>query len=133
MENFKNLVIIPNEGILFVNGEHKEIISKFYLQFDDGRWVLTCEWGEARKVTAGNISVAHYMNLPVAKVSFEIYESDWYILQQSETWKRIQSFLAVSGRQGDQMCLQDKINLLENPVMEMYRSATGELHKNIIY
>jgi len=48
----ESIVVIPNEGILIINGEKKERISKLYLEFINGRWVLSFEENKQFEATA---------------------------------------------------------------------------------
>ena len=59
------------------------------------------------------VQTIQYINSPKVTVSFEASNDDWCLIQQSENWKRIQNFLEVSESKGNQMCLIDKVRLLE--------------------
>ena len=52
VEKLENLIVIPKEGILLVNGKKKERISKLYLKFDNGKWVLSFEEDKIFEATA---------------------------------------------------------------------------------
>lgn len=54
-----------------------------------------------------------YVNSSQVKVSFAVSSDDWCLIQQSETWHRLQSFLEETKNRRTQMCLKDKVNLLE--------------------
>lgn len=41
MNKLENLIVVPDKGILIINGESKEMISGFRLEFISGKWVLT--------------------------------------------------------------------------------------------
>lgn len=60
-----------------------------------------------------DIIESKYINASKMTVSFEVSNDDWCLIQQSENWKRIQNFLAVSESKGNQMSLTDKVMLLE--------------------
>lgn len=59
------------------------------------------------------INTERYINSSKVTVSFEASDDDWCLIQQSENWKRIQNYLEVSESKGSQMCLLDKVRLLE--------------------
>lgn len=59
------------------------------------------------------IKTEQFVNSPVVTVSFDVLHDDWCLIQQSETWKRIENFFEVSGNRDNQMTLTEKINLLE--------------------
>lgn len=59
------------------------------------------------------VKTQQYINSETVKVSFEVSDGDWCLIQQSENWKRIQNFLEVSESKGNQMRLIDRIKLLE--------------------
>ena len=61
----------------------------------------------------GDVTTSQFVNSPVITVSFEIFDCDWYLLEQSETWKRIQNFLEVSRNKDNRMSLTERVNLLE--------------------
>lgn len=54
-----------------------------------------------------------YVNSSRVRVSFEVSSDDWCLIQQSETWNHIQSFLEESESKGSRMSLKEKVNLLE--------------------
>ncbi len=54
-----------------------------------------------------------YVNSSQVKVSFAVSSDDWCLIQQSETWHRLQRFLEETKNRRTQMCLKDKVNLLE--------------------
>lgn len=58
-------------------------------------------------------STEQYVNASQVKVSFELSHDDWCLVQQSETWKRLDSFLEETKSKHSQMSLREKINLLE--------------------
>ena len=63
--------------------------------------------------TVGEIKTGQFTNSSVVTVSFEIFDSDWCLVRQSETWNRIENFLSESGNKDNQMTLTEKVNLLE--------------------
>ena len=60
-----------------------------------------------------DVTTRQYINSPKVTVSFEVSSGDWCLIQQSECWKRIQNFLEVSENKESQMCLTDRVKLLE--------------------
>ena len=58
-------------------------------------------------------STEQYVNSSQVKVSFGVSSDDWYLIQQSETWRRLQSFLEETKSKHNQMSLREKVNLLE--------------------
>nr|DAV35779.1 MAG TPA: hypothetical protein [Caudoviricetes sp.] len=60
-----------------------------------------------------DVTTQQYINSPKVTVSFEVSSDDWCLIQQSESWKHIQNFLEVSESKGSQMCLTDRVMLLE--------------------
>ena len=58
-------------------------------------------------------STSQYVNSSQVKVSFEVSDDDWCLIQQSETWKRLQSFLEETKSKQNQMSLREKVVLLE--------------------
>lgn len=61
----------------------------------------------------GEIKTSQFIDSGVVRVSFEVSCDDWCLIQQSDTWKRIENFLAVSGSKDNPMSLIEKVNLLE--------------------
>ena len=74
-----------------------------------------------RKTTEGSVSkvadevfiTEQYVNSSQVKVSFGVLSDDWCLIQQSETWKRLESFLVETKSKHNQMSLREKVNLLE--------------------
>lgn len=58
-------------------------------------------------------STAQYVNSSQVTVSFVVLDDDWCLIQQSETWKRLQSFLEETKSKHNQMSLREKVDLLE--------------------
>lgn len=58
------------------------------------------------------VTSLQYVNSAVVQVSFGIYESDWYLLQESGIWNRFCDFLEETQNRSNQMSLQEKIDLL---------------------
>lgn len=77
----------------------------------------------------GEIKTSQFIDSGVVRVSFEVSCDDWCLIQQSETWKRIENFLAVSGTTGKLMTLVEKVNLLEGCLEPPYkeRNAAGSV------
>lgn len=73
----------------------------------------------------GEIKISQFINSEALKVSFEVSVDDWSLIQQSETWKRIENFLAVSGTTGKLMTLVEKVNLLEGCLEPPYRERNA--------
>lgn len=73
----------------------------------------------------GEIKTSQFINSATVKVSFEVPCEDWCLIQQSETWKRIEDFLAVSGSPCKQMTLVEKVNLLEGCLEPPYRERNA--------
>ena len=59
------------------------------------------------------ITTEQFVNSDSTKVSFSVHNDDWCLIQQSETWKRLQSFLTETESRRNQMSLREKVNLLE--------------------
>lgn len=59
------------------------------------------------------VTTEKYVNSSQVKVSFGVSCDDWCLIQQSETWKRLQSFLAETKSKHNQMSLREKASLLE--------------------
>lgn len=58
-------------------------------------------------------STEQYVNSSQVKVSFGVSSDDWCLIQQSETWHRLQSFLEETKNKDSQMSLIEKVCLLE--------------------
>ena len=58
-------------------------------------------------------STERYVNSSQVTVSFGVVNDDWCLIQQSETWKRLQSFLEETKSKHNQMSLREKVDLLE--------------------
>ena len=58
-------------------------------------------------------STERYVNSFQVTVSFGVLNDDWCLIQQSETWKRLQSFLEETKSKHNQMSLREKVDLLE--------------------
>ena len=58
-------------------------------------------------------STERYVNSSQVTVSFGALNDDWCLIQQSETWKRLQSFLEETKSKHNQMSLREKVDLLE--------------------
>lgn len=58
-------------------------------------------------------STERYVNSSQVTVSFGVLNDDWCLIQQSETWKRLQSFLEETKSKHNQMSLREKVDLLE--------------------
>lgn len=54
-----------------------------------------------------------FVNSRQVEVSFSVFDDDWYLIQQSETWKRLEKFLEEAEKNRSQMTLMEKVNLLE--------------------
>ena len=52
------------------------------------------------------------VNSSQVKVSFGVSCDDWCLIQQSETWKRLQSFLEETKSKHNQMSLREKVSLV---------------------
>lgn len=46
-------------------------------------------------------------------ISFSLPSPDWYLLEQSEFWHRLDRYLEACQNTSNQMSLQEKIDLLE--------------------
>ena len=81
----------------------------------------------------GEIKICEFINSEVLKVSFELFRDDWNLMQQSDTWKRIENFLAVSGITGETMSQVQKVNLLEAGSLRMAKrkSVREILHQQL--
>ena len=51
----------------------------------------------------------------VIKVSFEVSCGDWYLIQQSTPWRRIENLVEESETKGIRRSLTEKIEILEEP------------------
>ena len=58
-------------------------------------------------------STERSVNSSQVTVSFGVLNDDWCLIQQSETWKRLQSFLEETKSKHNQMSLREKVDLLE--------------------
>ena len=58
-------------------------------------------------------STEQYVNSSQVKVSFGVSSDDWYLIQRSETWRRLQNFLEETKNTSSQMSLIEKVRLLE--------------------
>ena len=58
-------------------------------------------------------STERYVNSSQVTVTFGVLDDDWCLIQQSETWKRLQSFLEKTKSRHNQMSLREKVDLLE--------------------
>ena len=58
-------------------------------------------------------STERYVNSSQVTVTFGVLDDDWCLIQQSETWKRLQSFLEETKSRHNQMSLREKVDLLE--------------------
>ena len=58
-------------------------------------------------------STERYVNSSQVTVSFGVLNDDWCLIQQSETWKRLQSFLEETKSKHNQMSLREQVDLLE--------------------
>lgn len=54
-----------------------------------------------------------FANSRQVEVSFSVFDDDWYLIRQSETWKRLENFLEETKNKHSQMSLTEKVNLLE--------------------
>ena len=63
-------------------------------------------------------STERYVNSSQVIVSFGVLDDDWCLIQQSETWKRLQSFLEETKSRHNQMSLREKVDLLEGKEMK---------------
>lgn len=54
-----------------------------------------------------------FVNSRQVEVSFSVFDDDWYLIRQSETWKRLENFLEETKNKHSQMTLMEKVNLLE--------------------
>lgn len=54
-----------------------------------------------------------FVNSRQVEVSFSVFDDDWYLIRQSETWKRLENFLEEAEKNRSQMTLMEKVNLLE--------------------
>ena len=74
-----------------------------------------------------DVTTHQYINSPKVTVSFEVSSDDWCLIQQSESWKRIQNFLEVSESKGSRMCLSkvdELIDTLAEHIRENVKSGT---------
>ena len=46
-----------------------------------------------------NVTTRQYVNSPKVTVSFEVSSDDWCLIQQSESWKRIECFVDRTKRE----------------------------------
>lgn len=60
----------------------------------------------------GVIETSQYVNSPVVTVSFQILDSDWCLLEKSKIWRRIENFLAETGKGSSRMSRKEKKALL---------------------
>ena len=58
-------------------------------------------------------STERYVNSSQVTVSFGVLNDDWCLIQQSETWKRLHSFLEETKSKHNQLSLREKVDLLE--------------------
>nr|DAT47348.1 MAG TPA: hypothetical protein [Caudoviricetes sp.] len=55
-----------------------------------------------------------FVNSRQVEVSFSVFDDDWYLIRQSETWKRLENFLEETKNKHNQMSLTERVNLLES-------------------
>lgn len=71
-----------------------------------------------------------YVNSSQVKVSFGVSDDDWCLIQQSETWNRLQNFLEETKNKHSQMSMREKAKLLEGGAGQK-RRAGGERAEEI--
>ena len=59
------------------------------------------------------VETMEFIHTGKVKVSFEVSQNDWCLVQQSKCWQHIQNFFEVSENKDSQISLIERVNLLE--------------------